>query len=411
MKIKDVVCAIGRSGYVHRDMMAVKAGAKPDGFLFRGEPVLPGYRKIVEPGTIISVMLVLEDGQIAFGDCADVIFAGVAGRDRVFQAEEHIDLLRTQVADRLRGRDVATFKPNATELDDLVLDGRRLHTALRYGITQALLHATALAQHATMTEVVAQEYGSRIATRPIPILASCHKDDGHQLDRMILKRAELLPHVAFTVLKDHVGLQGEKLAAYAERVADRIREVGDADYRPQIHLDVYGTLGELFGDRLDAMADYLSGLVESVKPYRLLIESPIIAKTQQAQIDSYIALRRILKEKGVEIGLIVDEWCNTLEDIDLFAEAGAADYVQVKAPDLGGINNTIDALLRCKAKNMGACLGGTGNETDQSTRICTQIALACEPDFMLSKPGLGGDEALMIQSNEMARTLAVLQTH
>src|SRR3546814_18185148 len=64
-----------------------------------------GYRKIVEPGTIISVMLVLEDGQIAFGDCADVIFAGVAGRDRVFQAEEHIDLLRTQVADRLRGRD------------------------------------------------------------------------------------------------------------------------------------------------------------------------------------------------------------------------------------------------------------------------------------------------------------------
>src|SRR3546814_4184707 len=91
---------------------------------------------------------------------------------------------------------------------------------------------------------------------------------------MILKRAELLPHVAFTVLKDHVGLEGEKLAAYAKRVADRIREVGDADYRPQIHLDVYGTLGELFGDRLDAMADYLGGLVESVKPYRLLIESP-----------------------------------------------------------------------------------------------------------------------------------------
>ena len=29
--------------------------------------------------------------------------------------------------------------------------------------------------------------------------------------------------------------------------------------------------------------------------------------------------------------------------------------------------------------------------------------------FMLSKPGLGADEALMIQTNEMARTLAILQ--
>src|SRR3546814_4271337 len=95
---------------------------------------------------------------------------------------------------------------------------------------------------------------------------------------------------------------------------------------------------------------------------------------------------------------------------DWSSDVCSSDLVQVKAPDLGGINNTIDALLRCKAKNMGACLGGTGNETDQSTRICTQIALACGPDFMLSKPGLGGDEALMIQSNEMARTLAVLQT-
>jgi methylaspartate ammonia-lyase len=58
---------------------------------------------------------------------------------------------------------------------------------------------------------------------------------------------------------------------------------------------------------------------------------------------------------------------------------------------------------------MGAALGGTANETDQSTRICTHIALACRPDFMLSKPGLGVDEALMIQRNEMGRTLALLQ--
>ena len=67
-------------------------------------------------------------------------------------------------------------------------------------------------------------------------------------------------------------------------------------------------------------------------------------------------------------------------------------------------------MLYCKSNGMGACLGGTANETDHSARICTHIGLACQPDFMLSKPGLGTDEALMIQTNEMARTLAILKT-
>jgi methylaspartate ammonia-lyase len=110
------------------------------------------------------------------------------------------------------------------------------------------------------------------------------------------------------------------------------------------------------------------------------------------------------------VGLIADEWCNTLEDIKLFADVAASDYVQIKTPDLGGINNTIEAVIYCRSKNMGSSLGGTANETDHSARICTHIGLACSPDFMLSKPGLGVDEALMIQTNEMARTLAILAT-
>ena len=55
-------------------------------------------------------MLVLEDGQIAFGDCADVILAGVAGRDPAFNARDHIDYVRGEVADALRGRDVSKFR-------------------------------------------------------------------------------------------------------------------------------------------------------------------------------------------------------------------------------------------------------------------------------------------------------------
>lgn len=411
MKIKEVICAAGRSGYMHRDLLAIKSGkARPNGSLYEGEPMSPGFTRIIEPATVISIMLVLEDGQIAFGDCADVILAGVAGRDPAFNASGHIDYVRGDVAATLRGREVSAFRQNAEEMDLFMHDGERLHTAIRYGVSQALLHATALSRKETMTEVIAREYGSRISTAPIPILASCHKDDPGQLDRVILKRVELLPHASFQIVGEHVGHRGEKLAAFVRRVAQRCREIGDADYRPRIHVDLYGTLGELFAMKIEPLADYLGELRRESEPYGLLVESPMIARTQDEQIEKFATLRRLLKTRGTEVGLIADEWCNTLPDIQRFTAASAADFVQIKTPDLGSIHNTIEAVLYCKANGMGACLGGTANETDQSTRISTHIGLACQPDFMLSKPGLGADEALMIQTNEMARTLAILRT-
>ena len=409
MKVKDVICAAGRSGYMHRDLLAIKAGkAKPNGSLYDGEPMSPGFTRIIEPATIISVMLVLEDGQVAFGDCADVILAGVAGRDPAFNAKQHIDYVRTDIAAALRGRDISQFKPNAEAMDRFEHDGNRLHTAIRYGVSQALLHATALAHKQTMAEVIAREYGARIATQPIPILASCHKDDPGQLDRVILKRVELLPHASFQIVSEHVGLQGEKLAAFVRRVASRCKEIGDPDYNPRIHVDLYGTLGELFSMQVEPLVDYLGRLRQESGSYKLLVESPMIAKTQQQQIEKFGMVRRLLAQKGIDVGLIADEWCNTAADIKLFTAAAACDFVQIKTPDLGSIHNTIEAVLYCKANGMGACLGGTANETDHSTRISCHMGLACQPDFMLSKPGLGADEALMIQTNEMARALALL---
>ena len=410
MKIKDVIPVVGRSGFFNRDLAAVKAGARADGFAYPGKPVSPGFEKIVQPGTAISVMLLLDDGQVAFGDCTDVILTGVAGRDPLFQAEQHLGLLRSAMREVLCGRSIDRFRDLAEEVDELVHDAKRLHTALRYGVTQALLHGAALANHCTMAEIVSREYGCTIAPALIPILASCHKEDVQMIDRMILKRVELLPHASFQQVERDIGLEGEKLIAYASGIVERIRQIGDPDYRPRIHLDVYGTIGELFGGDIDAVAVYLGELEAAVRPHELLLESFIIAANREAQIEAFRSLRAAIGRQGSQVKIIVDEWCNTLDDIKAFADAGAADYAQIKTPDLGGINNTIEAVLYAREKGMGCCLGGSGNETDQSARITAQIGLACQPDFLLSKPGFGGDEALMIQTNEMVRTLALIDT-
>jgi methylaspartate ammonia-lyase len=406
MKIADIVFVAGLSGYFNKDLAAVKAGAKPNGTFLEGKPLTPGYQQIVQAGAIISVMLVLEDGSVAVGECADVIFSGLAGRDPLFIPKEHLPTLESVVRPWLQGRDVGAFRANAQEIDRMEVAGKRLHTALRYGLTQALLNATALAGRETGAEVIAREYGSRLQPAPIGILASCHRGDALQLDRVIMKRAAVLPHASFTLAKD-LGPQGEVLMEYAGAISRRIQEVGAPDYKPRIHLDLYGTLGDLFGSDLDGLADYLARLSKAAQPYELLIESPVIAASRAAQIETFRTLKDKLKARGARVGLIADEWCNTLEDTRAFAEAKACDFVQIKTPDLGGINNSIEAVLFCKANGMGCCLGGTANETDLSARVTAQVALATGPDFLLSKPGIGADEGLMILTNEMLRTLAL----
>jgi methylaspartate ammonia-lyase len=408
MKIRDVLCVAGRSGYMLKDLQAIRAGkARPNGFYFDGDPVTPGFRRIIQPGDMLSVMLLLEDGQVAVGDCMDVIFSGAAGRDPVFRGDAHRPILEGMVRQRLVGRELAAFQALAEEIDRLEHHGTVLHTALRYGISQALLHAVSLARHETMAETVAREYGCEVSPSAIPILGMCPTDQRIQVDKMIMKGIDALPHANFVTAAD-LGPDGQTLLDYTSWLSRRIGELGAPGYRPKIHLDVYGGIGELCDMDATRMAAFIGTLAEHAAPYELLIETPVVAATQQGQIEMFLALKKRLVAAGSDVKLIADEWCNTLEDVKLFADAQAVDYIQVKTPDLGGITNTIEALLYCRRTGVGAYSGGSANETDQSARVCAHIALACQADLMMCKPGQGVDEGLVILTNEMRRTLALI---
>ena len=72
MKIVDVICAQGKTGFFFDDQKAIKDGAKSDGAFYRGNPLTPGFTSIRQAGESISVLFVLENGAIAHGDCAAV---------------------------------------------------------------------------------------------------------------------------------------------------------------------------------------------------------------------------------------------------------------------------------------------------------------------------------------------------
>ncbi|MDA8235441.1 MAG: methylaspartate ammonia-lyase [Clostridia bacterium] len=410
MKIKDVILAPGLTGFFFDDQLAIKGGAKLDGNTYLGEPRTAGFTSVRQRGEAVSVLLVLEDGQIAHGDCAAVQYSGAGGRDPLFLAQDFLPVIKEQVVPKLVDRELGEFRSLAEEFDGLTDDEeRRYHTAIRYGITQAILDGVAKSKRVTMAQVVAGEYGIEPVWKPIPVFCQTGDDRYNNADKAIIKRADVLPHGLINNVETKLGKQGEILLEYIQWLKGRVFLLGGEDYRPVLHIDVYGTIGQAFGDNQGKILDYLGRLEAAVAPLKLRIEGPVDVGHKEGQIEVLSELCRSLKTQGCGVEIVADEWCNTYEDIVEFVDAGAGDMVQIKTPDLGGINNTIKAVLYAKAKGIGAYLGGTCNETDRSAQVCVHIALATRPDQMLAKPGMGVDEGFMVVMNEMNRTLALLR--
>jgi methylaspartate ammonia-lyase len=408
MRIKKALVSRGLGGFYFDDLIAVTSGAQQDGFLYPGKPLTEGHTRIRQPGETMSITLILEDGTVAFGDAVAIQYMGVVGRDPILLAERYIPLIEKEVLPRLDGRELTTFKQLSQEFDTLEVDGQKLHSGIRYGLSQAFLDALAKTQRKTMAEVVAQEYGTQISKKPIPVLAQSGDDRYTGADKMILKKVAAIPQGLFNHVSK-VGHKGELLVDYVRWLKERVERFGDPGYRPTFHLDVYGIVGTVFGGHLGKIADYLVRLEELARPFPLRIEDPIVAGDFGRQIELTRSLKEALEERdsGVEISL--DEWCNTVEDTKAAVDADAAHMIQIKTPSLGGFHNSVEAALYCKRSGVAAFLGGTCNGTDQSTRVTVHVALATQADLIYNKPGMGVDEGYMIVFNEMQRTLRLLE--
>ncbi len=409
MKITNVICSKGRTGFFFDDQRAIKKGAVSDGAAYVGQPVTEGFTSIRQAGEAISVMLVLEDGQVAYGDCAAVQYSGAGGRDPLFLAEDFIPVIEKEIKPMLIGQEADSFRRLAEMVDHPEKAGKKFHTAIRYGVTQAILDAVAKAKHKMMCDIIAEEYGTTVSDKEIPIFTQSGDNRYENSDKMIIKQADVLPHALINNVKTKLGEHGELLEEYVAWLRDRILKLRTReDYLPVFHIDVYGTIGAAFGnDNYEAMADYLAKLEQIAKPFHLRIEGPMDVEDRELQMKALAELTRVIDERGIQVELVADEWCNTLEDIKYFADHKAGHMVQIKTPDLGGINNIAEAVLYCKEKGIGAYQGGTCNETDRSAQVCVNIAMAVQPDQILAKPGMGVDEGYMIVYNEMQRILAV----
>ena len=257
-----------------------------------------------------------------------------------------ISEIAEHVAPMLIGRTVTGFRELAEEVDTFRAGGRLLATAMRYGVTQAILHAAALASGITMAEVVQREYQTGFDILPVPLFAQTGDDRYTNVDKMILKEVDVLPHGLINEVETKLGADGGLLKEYIGWLRNRILASASTQItHPGCILIPTVRLASPFSrissgsrtisansprrQRRSASGSSIRSMREAAKP-RLNDMSRCAACSPSAVFASTS---------------VVDEWCNTLQDIEMFVSARAADVIHVKMPDLGGINNTIEALL------------------------------------------------------------------
>jgi methylaspartate ammonia-lyase len=379
LTITEVLAVPATGGYFADDQDAIKGGAERDGLAYPGE--------VRVPAEAVSVLLVLSDGYVAHGDCVSVQYSGVGGREPRLRATELAARLQREVAPRLRGTAVTGFRAG-------VLEG--FGAAADYGLSQALLDAAAHRAGTTMAELVAAEWGLDAPSRRVPIYAQTGEDRHNNVDKMILKQVDSLPHGLI-----NTPALAADIVAYVGWVRDRVLHLRrSAAYAPILHFDVYGLLGR----DLPRTAAIIAAMAEAAQPFALRVEHPLDAGSRAAQIRELAALRALLDGRAQ---LVADEWANSVSDIRAFNVAQAADVIQIKTPDLGSVHHTVDAILDCKAHGVVAHVGGSCAETERSAQVTVNLALGAGADQLLAKPGMGVDEGLSIVRNEMERTLAL----
>lgn len=401
-KIARVIATGGLGGFWNDDNEAIKRGAEQDGFAYKGDPVTPGFTSIRQPSLAVPVVLEAENGELSHGDCTWVQYGGErAGRESLASTESVVSLIRREVEPWLVGREIRGFRETMRAMDE-ELD---LPRSVLYGVSQALLDAVAKTRRETMAETLAGEYGTTIERRPLTFFAQCGDNYHYTVDKMILRRIPVHPHALInSVPRLHM------LKEYLEWTKKRIRElVPDGGYDPILHYDLYGNLGLAYGNDVDRVVEYLVELEETAKPFRLQIEDPVYMSSKTEQMQTMSEIRRRVKAAGLELLLVADEWVPTFQDKVDFIDAGAADMYQIKPPDLGGVDRSVEAILYCKEKGVLPYLGGSCAETDRSAQVSVHIALATRPHQVLIKPGMGVDEGASIMHNEMMRTLALLR--
>ncbi|MCB0418257.1 MAG: methylaspartate ammonia-lyase [Bdellovibrionaceae bacterium] len=395
--IERVFAVPGLGAYYNEDLLALQQHPVSPSQRYTTPAHTPGMRHLRQVAEVLSLGLQLADGGVFWGDALGVSYAGKSGREGVFRANPtQAGVLFERSSELGKG-----FKEDCATLAQWGVS-----RALGFGISQALLRAHASVSGTCMTSFLCKEYSLALPSDRVELHGSCGYDWNDNVDKMVFYRLASLPAGQGDDLPNRVGQRGEKLLEYVSWLKSRVAL--QKDYTPVFHFDFHGGLDLVFERNRNQVIEYLCQLATACLPFKLRVESPLHAANREQMLQAYRELHEALE--GVSLELVADEWANTAEDVQVFAESGAVDMIHIKMPDLGSLDNTVRAIQVCQKNGVGSLLGGSCVETFVSSTIAVPIALALRPTLLMAKSGMGVNEAVSSAHNEMGRELALLQS-
>lgn len=398
-KIIDVLTYRGWGGYFYEDIDKIRQKFIPQADRYHTPTSHDRYPFVRTPAPVVGVGLKLDDGSTHWGDAVAVSFGGKAGRAGPGSPDELERWFKTDFKSWSLGREVSGWLP----LEEAFLKGHKATPAfVRYAVSQAFLSMASHVARMSSFKLIAKDLGLTPTTQPITLHGSSGGNWDDTVDRMLARKICFLPQGQFENLESQIGSDGINLLKWIDGFKQKAARL---NYKPTLTLDFHGALDAVFSGSDAKIADFISVMAQKSAPHTLHIESPIVGKTLQDHALRLASIRKLVHMKAPTTKIIADEWANEVSDIQYLINQKSVDGIHIKMPDTGTLSECAEAVRICKQTNTFALLGGSCTETDNGAHASVHLALACSPDALLVKPGMGFDESYAAMYNEMARSL------
>ena len=398
-KIIDVLTYRGWGGYFFEDMDKIRQKFIPPSDRYHTHTEHGRYPFTRTPAPVVGVGIKLEDDSVHWGDAVAVSFGGKSGRAGPGSSDELEKWFKTDFKSWCIGLDALSWKA----LEDAFLARHKtVPPFVRYAVSQSFLSVCSHANSLNPATLIARDLGLTPSKTPIPLHGSSGANWDDTVDRMLARKLSYLPQGQFENLDTQIGNEGEHLLRWIEGFKLRSAKFG---YAPTLTLDFHGALDYIFAGSDARIAEFIVAMAQKAAPHSLHVESPIVGKTLEDHAKRFRIIRAKVQQSSPSTKIIADEWANEVADIRYLIDQNAVDGVHIKMPDTGSLSECADAVKICKEANIFALLGGSCTETDLGARASVHLAMACQPNALLVKPGMGFDESFALMHNEMARAL------
>jgi methylaspartate ammonia-lyase len=383
----------------------------------------------------IHVGVVLDAKRVAWGTCPAAAAGRTSETSAALPLKESLGAIRDIVAPALEGKSLAPFAEMASQLAELEapvtitrvlpeveatgqvsrrelitgqlgkqVTGARVETirvnrplspAIRFGISEALLKALAMAQGVTVAELLTEEYG---LSRPRTIVPLHAEVKGGQAIPLYPQLASLELRLPGVDPVRELGEKNERLQRLVRQLSERVIAAAGGD-RPLLHLSVGGGLGRLYHYDVGKILGALYGLERAAAPVALRVEDPLLDDDLRAQCKMLAELCNLLRMRGMTLQLVAGAAIEGLGDVSTILNADAAHMIRLSMLRLGTIHDTMTAAIACREKRVGVLLSGAPAET------LGNVALAIKPELVAAPDNDAGIDELY---GAMARTAAWL---